>query len=375
MGHPSRGMLRPHSLRDWRRGQSLQPHRLEVPPPDSQVRFRLRKLLSVAQSHKRALILPHDHPDPDAGASACGLAFLLDQAARVHAQAAYGGIIGRAENKALLKVLHLPIVPMGKLDARQFDLVCLVDTQPEVGNYSLATRSAPQLVIDHHPARPTSLLSAFHDVGGPAGATSTLVTQYLRAAKLVPGSSLATALFYGIKSDTRDLGREVEGVDVDCYNWLFPYMDKQALSRIEHPQVPARYFAAYHRAYERARLHGKGQAVIVDMGDVYVPEIVPEVAEKLVSLEGLRWSLATGAYRGELYLSLRLNDRRINAGRLVRELCGPLGGSAGGHGAMAGARIPLGGRTPDDLVHEFFAAFLKASKLPEGPGEPLVPET
>ena len=53
----------------------------------------------------------------------------------------------------------------------QFDLVCLVDTQPEVGNYSLAARAAPELVIDHHPARPASLLSAFHDVGGPAGAT------------------------------------------------------------------------------------------------------------------------------------------------------------------------------------------------------------
>jgi len=39
------------------------------------------------------------------------------------------------------------------------------------------------------------------------------------------------------------------------------------------------------------------------------------VAERLVSLEGLRWSLATGSYKGELYLSLRLNDRRVNAGK------------------------------------------------------------
>src|SRR3989440_513742 len=264
-----------------------QTQRLEPPPPDSQVRFRLRKLLSVAKSHKRALILTHDNPDP--------------------------------------------------------------------------------------PARPASLLSAFHDVGGPAGATSTLVSQYLRAAKLVPGPALATALFYGIKSDTRDLGREVEGADVDCYNWLFPYVDKQALSRIEHPQVPPRYFAAYHRAYERARLHGKGQGVIVDMGEVYVPEIVPEVAERLVSLEGLRWSLATGSYRGELYLSLRMNDRRFNAGKLVREICGAFGGSAGGHGAMAGARIPLDGRSQEQLAQELAAAFLKVFHLRAGPGTPLVP--
>jgi len=337
---------------------------------------RLRRLLDVAQRHRSALVLTHDNPDPDAAASACGLAFLLHRAGGIHASAGYGGVIGRAENKALLKVLHLPIQPVARVvAAREPDLVCLVDTQPEVGNYSLKNAPFPQIVIDHHPARPQSARAAFHDVGGPAGATSTLVTQYLRAARLAPPPPLATALFYGIKTDTRDLGREVEGDDIECYNWLFPLVDKVALSRIEHPQVPQSYFTAYHRAFERARLHGGGQACVVDLGEVYVPEIVPEVAERLVSLEGLRWSLATGAFQGELYLSLRLNDRRVNAGRLVRELCAPLGGSAGGHGAMAGARIPLNGRAPEDVAHEVFGAFLRATKIPSGPGEPLVPES
>ncbi|MGZ6142939.1 MAG: DHH family phosphoesterase, partial [Myxococcales bacterium] len=220
------------------------------------MRERLRKLLAVARGHERALVLTHDNPDPDAVASACGLAHLLHHCAGVGAAAAYGGIIGRAENKAMLKVLHLPIQPVARIEPERHDLVCLVDTQPEVGNYSLVSAALPELVIDHHPARPSSLLAAFHDVGGPAGATSTLVTQYLRAAKLVPGPQLATALFYGIKSDTRDLGREYDPLDVECYNWLFPMIDKPSLSRIEHPSVPGRYFAAYARAYERARLHG-----------------------------------------------------------------------------------------------------------------------
>jgi nanoRNase/pAp phosphatase (c-di-AMP/oligoRNAs hydrolase) len=356
-------------------GHAPSPHTTERLPdhtPQFALRERLRKLLAVARGHDRALVLTHDNPDPDAVASACGLAHLLHECVGVGATAAYGGIIGRAENKAMLKVLHLPIQPVSRVEHQDHDLVCLVDTQPEVGNYSLAGKELPQLVIDHHPARPSSLMAAFHDVGGPAGATSTLVSQYLRAAKLVPATHLATALFYGIKSDTRDLGRETDPADVECYTWLFPMIDKLALSRIEHPAVPARYFAAYHRAYERARLHGGGEGVVVDMGEVYVPEIVPEVAEKLVSLEGLRWSLATGSYKSELYLSLRLNDRRVNAGKLVREVCAPLGGSAGGHGAMAGARVPLRGRTPDLLSNDIFAAFLRAFHLRPGPGTPLV---
>src|SRR5205814_554343 len=121
-------------------------------------------------------VLTHDNPDPDAVASACGLSWLLESTG-VDAQAAYGGMIGRAENKALLKILHLPLVPLSRINVRDFDLVCLVDTQPEVGNYSLPGGPFPELVIDHHPARPQSARAAFHDVGGPAGATSTLVTQ------------------------------------------------------------------------------------------------------------------------------------------------------------------------------------------------------
>src|SRR5438045_9413013 len=93
----------------------------------------------------------------------------------------------------------------------------------------------------------------------------------------------------------------------------------------------------------------------------------------LASLEGRRSSLATGSYKCELYLSRRLNDRRVNAGKLVREVCAPLGGSAGGHGAMAGARVPLRGRSPDLLATDIFATFLKAFHLRPGPGIPLVP--
>ena len=103
--------------------------------------------------------------------------------------------------------------------------------------------------------------------------------------------------------------------------------------------------------------------------------VSPEVAERLVSLEGLRWSLATGSYKGELYLSLRLNDRRFNAGKLVREVCSAFGGSAGGHGAMAGARIPLDGRETTALAQELAAAFLKVFHLRVGPGTPLVPQS
>jgi len=302
-------------------------------------RDRVHALLKLAEGRRHAVVLTHDNPDPDAIASAVGIAHLLEQQAGVEARVGFGGIIGRAENRALVKVLKLPVVPVARLDLAEADLVALVDTQPECTNHPLVDGPAPDVVVDHHPARATSSAVAFADVGGDYGATASIVTSYLRASGMTLTRPLATALFYGIKSDTRDLGREFEPVDVDNYHWLFPQVDHVALSRIEHPQLPASYFAAFHRAYGRARRHG--EAVVADLGKVYAPEIVAEAADRLLSLEEMRWSIVLGEYEGQLHFSIRTSDRRMNAGRLVREVLGTRGGSAGGHGSMAGGRIAI----------------------------------
>ena len=304
-------------------------------------REKLDKLVSFARSHRRALILTHDNPDPDSLAAGVALAWLLEELAGVEASVAYGGIVGRAENRALIKVLKLPVVPISRVVFDDHDLICMVDTQPEQGNHSLPARHFPDVVIDHHPERPDSHLATIADVGGPIGATSTVVVEYLRASKLDIPSSIATALFYGIKADTRDLGRQTTPQDVEAYLWLFPRADKDAMGAIEHPSLPAEYFALTHTAVEKAEVYD--DAVVIPLGALYAPDMVAEVAERFMSLEGIRWSLGYGEYEGDLYFSIRTSDRRANAGRLIREVIEARGGTAGGHGTMAGARLPLKG--------------------------------
>jgi nanoRNase/pAp phosphatase (c-di-AMP/oligoRNAs hydrolase) len=98
--------------------------------------------------------------------------------------------------------------------------------------------------------------------------------------------------------------------------------------------------------------------------------MVAEVAERLMFLEGMKWSLAYATYRNQLFLSLRVKDRRMNAGRLIREICADFGGSSGGHGSMAGARLPLSGRaaqrkaTKRKLVQRFLEGFGVAKEKP-----------
>ncbi len=326
------------------------------------IRERAIHLVEFARGRERALVVTHDNPDPDCIAAAFALAQIFEERCDVPSTIAYGGIVGRSENRALLKVLRLPAVPLSRVDFEEHDLICMVDTQPEMGNHSLPARFFPDVVFDHHPERPESHLAAHAEVGGDYGATSTIATEYLRALGMKPTREVATALFYGIKADTRDLGRETEDADVEAYLWLFPYVDKEALGQIEHPRLPAEYFRLYHTAVERARVHGN--VVIADLGEIYAPDMVAEVAERHLALEGMKWSLAFACYAENLFCSLRTNDRRMNAGRLIREVCEELGGTAGGHGQMAGARIPLAklGRTGREelkkqLLRRFCAEF------------------
>ena len=322
------------------RSKGEEPPSSERPLAELPVRNKLEELLRVARGRQRALILTHDNPDPDSLASAVALAFLLEKRAGLEVQVVYGGIIGRAENLALVKVLRLPIVPVSQVVFDEHDLLALVDTQPPVGNHSVPARYPVEVIIDHHPLRDESLVAPFADVGGEYGATSTMMVEYLRAARLEPSVEVATALFYGIKTDSRDLGRQTTPADVEAYLWLFPQVDKHQLGRIEHPDLPPEYFKLYHLAISRARVYGD-TVVTVDLGEVYSPDMVAEVAERLSFLEGMKWSLALGTFRGQLYASLRVRDRRMNAGKLMRDICEDRGGSAGGHGSMAGARMPL----------------------------------
>ncbi len=323
-------------------------------------RVKLERLVQYARGHRKGLVLTHDNPDPDSIASAVALAHILEHMAGVESSVAYGGIVGRAENRAMIRVLKLPVLPISRVVLEDYDLIAMVDTQPEQGNHSLPARHFPDVVIDHHPERPETRLAPIADVGGEMGATSTVLVEYFRASGLRMPPVIATALYYGIKADTRDLGRETTPADIDAYLSLFPAVDKEALAQIEHPRLPIEYFRLYHTAIERAVVYD--HAVVCDLGEVYAPDMVAEVAERFLFLEDVKWSLGFGEYESQLYFSLRTSDRRMNAGRLIREVIEEKGGSAGGHGSMAGARIPLRGVGPAARARfkqELVARFLK----------------
>jgi nanoRNase/pAp phosphatase (c-di-AMP/oligoRNAs hydrolase) len=170
-----------------------------------------------------------------------------------------------------------------------------------------------------------------------------------------------------IKVETRDLSREVSPADTEAYMALLPQVDRRAIAEIEHAAVSRQYFRTLGQAIAGTHLYGP--VAIAGIGEVNAPEIVAEYADMIGRLEGVLWVLCAGQFEGTLYLSIRTNLEQAHAGSIIRALVRGWG-KAGGHGSMAGGRIPLVKSYEETMadVRERFLSLMGADNLV---GEPL----
>jgi len=293
-------------------------------------------MLTWVSGRGRILIVVHDNPDPDSLASAMALRHLFAVRLNREAVIAFSGMIGRSENLAMAKLLQIPLTPFPIIDLKQFQVICLLDTQPGTGNNSLPPDARVDIVIDHHPMRESSAACRWVDIRPDYGTTATILYEYLKVQGVALGTKLATAIFYAIKSETQDLGREARRADRDAYLTLFPMANKTLLNSITRPTLPREYFASLHSALEHTSLYGN--ILVAALKEVQFPELVSELADLLLRLEGVETVLSMGHYNTEMVLSIRTASERINAGELIRSLVAGLG-TAGGHGMMAGGKV------------------------------------
>jgi nanoRNase/pAp phosphatase (c-di-AMP/oligoRNAs hydrolase) len=188
------------------------------------------------------------------------------------------------------------------------------------------------------------------------------LAEYLKTAGIEPAAQLATALFYGIKTDTMGLGRGISPEDVSAYFYLQTRVDVEALVQIERAQVPAEYFKSFDAALRAARVYNG--VVISYVGLMAYPDLAAELADLLLRLRGARWVICMGVHKDSLILAVRTRKQR-GAGQLVREIVGSKG-SAGGHTNMAGGYIPLKGQDPEELVLHLRQQALQYLEIPAG---------
>jgi nanoRNase/pAp phosphatase (c-di-AMP/oligoRNAs hydrolase) len=337
--------------------------------------FPVGARLRALRGRKAPLIYTHDNPDPDSLAAAWGLARLFHHELGVESTIAHGGIVGRAQNRAMVECLGIELTPIEKLDPTAYDLVALVDSQPATGNNSLPLEHGIDVVIDHHPQRPDSRSAGWCDIRPDLGATSTIIFEYLRARKVPIDAGLATAFFFALRTETRDLGRESTEEERRAYLAVVPLVDHALLYKMTHPKVPRAHFTALDRALRSAEVRGNVVTVNLDVLDY--PDLVAEIADLLLSYDAAKMVLCAGRYEGTAYLSLRNEPTQRRAGALMREVVGTTG-AAGGHGTMAGARLFAKVPSADALAIEVNRI---VERLCESVGqvgatpEPLVPKT
>jgi nanoRNase/pAp phosphatase (c-di-AMP/oligoRNAs hydrolase) len=335
---------------------------------------RLEKLHEVIRGKRKVLIVTHNHPDPDALAAAFALKYLLQSKWKVGSIIASSGVVGRAENRAMIRHLKIDLKPLSEINLNNFSVIALVDTQPGAGNNSLPRSIIPDIVIDHHvPVRARTRLAQYHDIRTDYGSTSTILAEYLRDAGVTDmDRKVATALLYGIRSDTRDLGRGVSVKDVDACMHFYQRVLWRLLSQIEHPDVPRDYLSMLEKAISNARLYK--DVVTLDLGHVEHLEIIAEMADLIVRTEGVKWVLSVGEFVGDIYFSLRTKKRRGTADRIAQRMVADLG-TGGGHEMLAGGKVFMGDKphhSPREMTEILVARFLKAVKRRETKPENLL---
>jgi len=297
----------------------------------------LKILDRILHGRENLTIVMHDYPDPDALASAMILSYLVRKRNGVRSRIVYGGVITRAENRAMIQQLKLRVIPISRVRLNQHSLIAMVDTQPGFGNQSLPRHLSPAMVFDHHIGGDLTHVT-LADVRPAFGASATMLIEYLHAAELEILVDIATAVTYAIRSETQELGRDVSQADIETYLSVYEKANKHKLAKIFHPSLPNQYYAMLFTALQQAKIF---QHIIhVHLKEVASPEFVALIADLLLRHERMGWSLVTGRYHEQLFISMRCNHPHAHAGKMLKQIVGKMG-SAGGHPRMAGGQIPV----------------------------------
>lgn len=293
---------------------------------------RLRRFYARFNSEDQVLI--PIIADPDAIACAMAVKRLLWRKV-AGVTIAHINEIKRADNLVLIRLVGVAMVPIEKVDTQRFTRVVLVDAQPD-HHKTLAALNA-DVIIDHHPAT-ASGQAPYTDIRPPYGATATILVEYLRAAKIKPSAKLATALAYAIKADTSNFERDTLMEDLQAFQYVFHLSNIALARRIEHAEIRRDFLKFFKKALDAVRIR-KGRA-FVHLGAVTHPDASVQVADFLMRIDTVNWSIVSGVYQRKLTVIFRNDGIRKDAGALAKRSFGRWG-SAGGHKSAARAEISL----------------------------------
>ncbi len=329
---------------------------------------RLRALRSIFHDQERVLLLVQYDPDPDAIASAIAMRVLLGRN-KVSAPIATFGGVTRPENIAMLNLLEIEVIQIRLEELNEYNRIVLLDVQP---SHFREVLPRVDVIIDHHPENENAVC-LFKDIRPHYGATSTILQEYLQAGDVRITQKVATALLYGIKTDTLLLEREAIENDLKAFSSLYPMANHRLIRRMERPQLPKEDLSVLSKAFQSPSI--LGDVIYVHLDDLSREDIVPYIADFCLEVEGIEWAVVSGIYDRRVVVSARNYGTTRSAGELLRAAFSAYG-SAGGHRSMAKAVFSLDSldekdaKDPQRFVRKRFLEVYQAALRSAPPARP-----
>ena len=292
------------------------------------------------ENETKVLIVCHDNPDPDALASAMAMKHLCESLEK-DVTIIHGGMIEHQQNRAMVKLLDLDVRKL-ILDwevedlLKESDLVICVDFSNPGANNILPETCVPHIVIDHHTSetRPAGDVIL---VRSEFAATSSLVASILMNSGVEINHEVATALAFGIRTDTLGFTRSFNAVDLRALSWLGAWIDWDLMRSFESPPRSQEVLSIFRQALSDATLvNGLMLAPVSQMAD---RDALSQVADFLLPTEDVDVVISYGVRMSKVILSARSTNDSIHIGKLLSQRFEK--GRAGGHKSLAGGQIPF----------------------------------
>lgn len=313
---------------------------------------QLEQLLKTLERGESLLIFMHNNPDPDSIASA----FILENIASSlgkKTKIVYGGYLTRAENKQMVDLLHIEVVPYVKGVENNYSLTAIVDTQAGSLNNIYPTSLTPDITLDHHNTPHTR--HNFHIIDSSAGATASIALSLLIELDIPITKEVANAYCYAIIAETRDLGRGATPIDIYYFQKLYSLADPILLSHIRHAKKPLTYYQLLKEALTNFQIENAIVSVI--LAQVDSPEYVSEIADTLVDIQDVSYSIVIAKLQDKYFVSTRTSKDNIEIDEILRKAIGS-DGNCGGHDMIAAGIFYC---DPKQLVQRFHSAIAEGS--------------
>jgi nanoRNase/pAp phosphatase (c-di-AMP/oligoRNAs hydrolase) len=316
-------------------------------------------LLRSLTNKKRILILTHNNPDPDAMSAAFAMKHLIFKMVRKKATIAYMGIVGRLENRELVKQCKIDMKQSFGLNFARFDYIIVVDTQPQAGNVFIPEGVQVNAVIDHHITKRKLVRrkDLIVDIRPKYGSTCTIVAEYYKELNIVPETDIATAMCFGVITDSIGTGRDSAPEDQNMLGFLYPHISINKLVKIQNPPLPRYHFKTLRKAIENSVI--LDDVLFCDLGDVRNADLIAESADYMVRMRDIKCIFVIGKLENIALFSLRTKSNKRSVGNIAMAIVKGIG-YGGGHTKFAGGQVPITTRSYSEAVNILKTRFLKA---------------